>query len=77
MWVRMEYFDVPMLFGHVFVIICVFVSWSVGKLVFDGSHSVLERSSIGHSSDQFFCAGMKAFFGIRLSSSLQFGRVSG
>ena len=34
--------------------------------MFDGSKSVLERSSIGHSSGQFFCAGLKAFFGIRL-----------
>ena len=59
-------FDVPILFGHVFAIICVFVSWSGGKLVLGGSKSVLERSSIGHSSGQFFCAGMRAFFGIRL-----------
>ena len=43
-----------------------FVFGSGGKLVFDGSKSVLERSSIGRSSGQFFCAGMRAFFGIRL-----------
>ena len=34
--------------------------------MFDGSKSALERSSIGRSSGQFFCAGMRAFFGIRL-----------
>ena len=32
----------------------------------DDSKSVLERGSIGHSSGQFFSAGMRTFFGTRL-----------
>ena len=67
-------FDFPMFFGHVFVIICVFASGSGGKLVFDGSKSVLERSSVGHSSGQFFRAGMRAFCGIRLFPPCSFSR---
>ena len=61
---------------YVFVIICVFLVWSGGKLVFDGSKSVLECSSIGHCSGQFFCARMRAFFGIRLLPPCSLGGFS-
>ena len=49
----MEYLDVLLLFGHVFVTKCVFVVWSSGRLTVPSlCWNVVQ--SIRHSSGQFF-----------------------
>ena len=41
--------------------------------MFDGSKSVLERSSVGHSSGQFFCAWNEGIFRNTVASSCSLG----